>query len=175
MYLLKTISKETAHGDQKEIFDWFEDKPINTPPSLQRYAISPNIAKFHLDLIRYFSSHKTLNFALLSSIRYAIASKVCYDSCIAINETILKRSGMTDEDLKAVASTQQDTPLEEHEEALLQFAVTRVLHPEQGCTQEQLQDLYQLGWTEQDLFDVTYHGYTLLSGSQLTASLSTAG
>lgn len=172
MYLLQTVTEENAQGAQKDIFEWFADKPINAPLPLQRYAISPEIAKSHLNLIAYFSSHPTLSFPLLASIRYAVAAKSCYESCIALNSSILKRVGMTEDELEAIATTQQNTLLEKQEEQLLQFVVKRVFSPESGSSKQALENLQNLGWTEQDIFDATYHGYTVLTGAQITASLS---
>lgn len=172
MYNLSTVTPDTAKGEAKEIFDWFADKPFDVPRSFEVAAVSPKLAKKSLEVASYFGAHDTLSFPLLTSIRYAISCAVCFDSCVTLNGGILKKCGMTEDDLEAVANSQKNTPLEPHEEALLKFVVQRVTNPEAGCSEAEIDEVRRHGWTDQDIYEATYHGFFVLTPAMIEKSLS---
>ena len=172
MYNLTTVTPETAKDEAKEVFDWFADKPFDIPRSFEIAALSPKLAKKSLEVATYFGAHETLSFPLLTSIRYAVSCAVCLDSCVALNGDILKKCGMTEDDLEAVANKQEETPLEAHEEVLLKFVVQRVTNPEAGCTEAEIDAVRSHGWTDQDIYEATYHGFFVLTPAMIERSLS---
>lgn len=165
MYLLDYVSPEAATGKVKELYDVFPAER-GVPEPLQKQSVSPELMQRQFEIIKYYSGHPTLSFPLLASIRYVLARKNNYSCCVDFNGNSLKACGMGPGDLEALHNGEAGTPLEEREEAMLNFVVTALETPEQ-ITAESTKAMRDMGWNDRDMFDAVAHGTSIAAAAKL--------
>ena len=166
MQLLKTIGPEEAQGELKEIYSGFQNTVGMVPRPLVMYSASPGLQKVQLMMIDYYRNHPNLEFPLTTMIRYLVACEHNYEACIQFNSHLLKMQGMSEEDIKALPSNPEKAPLEEKDLAMLLFVMKGVKSPE-SVTQEDMDKLHGLGWTDTDIYDALHHGALMIGPSVL--------
>jgi hypothetical protein len=161
MAMIKTVSPEQADGKMKEAFDMFIENLGVIPKPLEMMTASPAIFDQQLQRIHYYTNHPTLSFALLSHIRYLVAKNLSYQFCMDFNKLILKKQGLTDDDIKQIEADPAKSLLEKKESAMLAFVVKAVKEPSSVKTEE-IQDLKAMGWEDKDLVDALAHGANMV-------------
>ena len=112
-------------------------------------------------------THEKLDMGLLAMILYLVASAEDYKFCVSLNTGLLKMAGgMTDEELKALRDNPENAPLEEFQRALLLFVLKVVKTPEE-VTENDVDALRQLGWSDKDIFEAAFHGTSMIGASIL--------
>ncbi len=160
MFLIKTISPEEATGKVAEIYGAFpEGMPI--PETLQLLSASEPLMTFQAQIIDWWMSHSNLQPQLLAAIRYLTAGVCDNNGCITFNGAMLQAAGMTEADLNAMVNNPLDGPFEPRENALLAFVATAMKEPEK-IDQATIDELREMKWSEQDLFEATYHAAAML-------------
>jgi alkylhydroperoxidase family enzyme len=167
MTLLKIETEKTAKGTVKAVFDRFAEAIGTVPETLQLMSASPGLFERHMGVNLYFREHPGLSFPLQCLIRYLTAAACDNGVCVRINASLLKRQGMSAEELDRVREDVSTAPLEERERALLSF-VTRVISRPDSATGEDVERLRRHGWSDADILDAVYHGVMMVSSELLT-------
>lgn len=166
MAIIQTVSIEKAEGETKKIYDMMLQYVGVVPSPLQLASASPGILNLHWESIKYFSQHPTLGFALLSTIRFLVAQHLNYAFCTDFNKNILKKQGLSDEDIKEMIKDPRKAPLEDKEQSLLGFVMKAIKAPD-TVEQQDMDQLHDMGWTDRDIIDALAHGTTMVGSSIL--------
>jgi len=166
MTIIQTISPEKAEGETKKIYDTMLQNVGVVPSPLQLASASPGMLNFSWESIKYYSQHPTLGFALLSTIRFMVAEHLKYIFCTDFNKNILKKQGLSDEDIEEMLKDPQKAPLEDNEQALLGFVMKAIKSPD-AVKQQDMDQLHDLGWTDRDIMDAVVHGTNMVGASIL--------
>ncbi|OGP52022.1 MAG: hypothetical protein A2Y79_12160 [Deltaproteobacteria bacterium RBG_13_43_22] len=157
MSFLKTIKLEGAEGEIKDSYSLFLEQAGMIPKPMEMFSVSPELFKKRLDMTMYYRNHPKLDFSLLTCIRYAVASEFDSLPCVQFNGNLLRRQGLEESDLEKLRSDPTSAPLEEAEKAMLIF-VPKALKSPESVTQEDIEGLHGMGWTDRDIFDAVNHG-----------------
>jgi len=166
MSLLKTISPENAEGEVAEAYSFFVKSGLPVPKPMELISVSPGLLKIQSQLLGYYMNHQSLGFALLSLIRYLVAKKYDYVFCTSFNENFLKMQGMDEEQIKAVEADPGKAPIEDKDREMLVFVMKAIDNPD-SITQEDIKNLHNLGWSDQDILDALNHGTGMIGPSIL--------
>ena len=166
MALLKTIRPDEAEGFIAETYSKYEKAAGVVPKPLQMMSVSPGMFENQIRSLDYFMNHSTLDFTLLTLIRFLVSPECGFDYCIDFNRNLLKRMGMEDDEIESVRSDPEQAPLEEKEKALLLFVLKSVKSPE-SIEQKDVDALHDLGWNDSDIYDATFHGARMLAMSTM--------
>jgi len=166
MSLLKTVSPQEAEGDVKEAYSFFEKSGIPIPKPLQMASVSPGLLRIQKQILDYYMNHPTLGFALLSLIRYLVAKEYSYQFCTAFNHNFLKMQGMEDADIEKLAAAPQSAPIEDKDKAMLLFVLKAIKTPD-DVSQQDIDALHAMGWTDRDIFDAVSHGGGMIAPSYM--------
>lgn len=157
MFILNHVKPEEATGKVAEAYAVFPPEIPVAEPMLMMSA-SPDLAFLQSNVIRYFRSQEKLDLGLLATIRYLVASEFDYPYCQTFNAGLLQQAGgMSAADLENMRSHPEKAPLEESQKELVLFVLKAVKTPEK-VTKADVEKLRQLGWSDQNIFDATYHG-----------------
>jgi len=104
-------------------------------------------------------------------VRLHIAYKEGYDYCKIFNAKLLLTRGYAQSDLDAVIKDIEMIPFDAKHRALAAFAL-KVVYESYACKREDFDALYEMGWSQKDVFDGVEHAGTLFrNGRILTAYL----
>jgi hypothetical protein len=157
MFILNHVKPEEASGKVAQAYGVIPPE-IPVPEPLQMMSASPDLAFLQSNVIRYFRSQEKLDLGLLATIRYLVASEFDYPYCQNFNAGLLQQAGgMSAADLDAMKDHPEKAPLEESQKELALFVLKAVKTPEK-VTAAEVERLRQLGWSDQNIFDATYHG-----------------
>lgn len=161
MTLINPVSHEQAAGIIKEGYDFFMARAGAVPRPMEMLSVSPGLFALQLKRIEYFAKHPSLSFALLTHIRYLAARNLGYGFCLDFNRHILKKLGLTDEDIDKTEADPGQSLLEEKENALLTFVIRAIKEPGAGYAEE-IARLTAMGWQEGDLVDALAQGVSMI-------------
>jgi alkylhydroperoxidase family enzyme len=166
MALIKTVDPEKAEGQVKEVFDTLRENFGMVPAPMQLASASPGQLNLKWQALQYYSQHPTLGFGLLSSIRYLVSRQINFVFCTSLNKNFLMRQGMSEEDIKELEKDPSQAPLEDNERAMLTFVLKAIKTPD-DATQEDVDQLHEMGWTDRDILDALAHGANMIGSSIL--------
>jgi hypothetical protein len=140
---------------------------VPVPEPLILHSASPELLTRQVELLRYFMNHPRLDMELLAMTRYVLAHRFKYQFCYDFNGMILQAAAMmSDEELATLREHPEIVELDEARKALFLFALKVVENPT-GVTPQDIEVLRELGWTDQDVFDMSFHAASFLSTSVL--------
>jgi alkylhydroperoxidase family enzyme len=161
MPLINTVSPEQAEGTIKEAYDMFMQNIGLIPKPMEMMSASPALFELQLRRIQYLSQHPKLSYPLLAHIRYLVARNLDYPYCTDFNKMILKKQGLTDEDLRRMEADPSKSLLEPDESALLAFVVKAVKSPGEVAPKE-IAHLRDLGYEDRDIMDALAQGVSMI-------------
>jgi hypothetical protein len=161
MALIDTVSPDKAKGSIKEAYEMFMKNMGMIPRPLEMLSVSPALFDIQLQRIRYFSKHPKLSFPLLAHIRYLVAHNLNYSFCMDFNKHMLKKQGISDEDIHKMEADPSQSLLEENESAMLAFVVKAIKNPG-SATAEDVKKLKDLGWEDKDMVDALSQGVSMI-------------
>jgi len=161
MALIQTVKPENADGVIKQGYDLFMKNIGIIPKPMEMMSASPALFELQLKRIGYFSTHPSLSFSLLAHIRYLVAHNLNYGFCMDFNKSVLKKQGLTEEDIRAMEADPSKSLLEEKENAMLAFVINAVKAPG-SVTREDIDGLKALGWEERDMVDALAQGVSMI-------------
>ncbi|MDP2849208.1 MAG: hypothetical protein Q8O35_13620 [Humidesulfovibrio sp.] len=148
-FRLATQTPKTATDIVAEVFKLFP-KQVGIPEPLLLFSASPGLLGAQMGLLGYYRSHPGLSFELLAAIRYLASRHLEAPACLEFNHKLLLMAGMTNSEIQALPGT--GGAFSEAERAVLYYAV-RVLAEPESITDETIEDLRGLGWTDSNLLD----------------------
>lgn len=158
MALIKTVAPDEAEGKVKEVYDRLMDIARVIPKPMQMMSASPDLMAIQIQALSHYFRHPTLGFALLGHIRLAVANHFNYSYCADFNSSLLQMlTDITDEQLDAVRENPAAAPLGDRDKAMLLF-VMKAVTTAVDVSQDDVDDLKAMGWTEKDIFEATHQG-----------------
>ena len=89
-----------------------------------------------------------------------------YAFCTDFNKNILKKQGLSDEDIDEMIKDPLKAPLEDKEQAMLGFVMKAIKSPD-AVGQQDMDRLHDMGWTDRDILDALVHGTNMVGASIL--------
>lgn len=157
MTLLKITPPADAKGDLADIYAEIEQAFGGVPEGLQLFGISPSLLKSQWQNLGYFGQHPRLSANFLALLRYILSEQGSCQFCIGFNEALLLNAGFSKEDIVAAQHNPAQGPLSEPENILLDY-VLQALKDAHSVGEAEVDNLRQLGWTDQNIFDAVAHG-----------------
>ncbi|MFW5735278.1 MAG: carboxymuconolactone decarboxylase family protein [Oceanidesulfovibrio sp.] len=140
---------------------------VPVPEPLVLHSASPDILTRQVEFLKYFMSHPRLDMELLAMTRYVLAHRFGYQFCYDFNSMILQAAAMmSDEDLATLREHPELVEMDDERKALFLFALKVVENPT-AVTPQDIEVLHDLGWTDADIFDMSFHAASFLSTSVL--------
>jgi alkylhydroperoxidase family enzyme len=161
MPLIKTVSLEEAQGGIKEAYEMLLEKIGLIPKPLEMMSVSPALFELQMRRIQYLSQHPKLSYPLLAHIRYLVARNLDYPYCTDFNKMILKKQGLSDDDIRRLEADPPQSLLEADENAMLAFVVKAVKSPGQVAPEE-IDHLRDLGYADRDIMDALAQGVSMI-------------
>lgn len=159
MSLIRLVEKEEATGRVAEIYEIMIKNMGYIPNAFKVFSSSEHVLEKQFDNLGYFMRHKTLGGKLLAFIRLLVSESEKCKYCVGMNSGILLQYGVLPEMLSEIKLNPAKVPLEKNELAMLLF-VLKVVKDSNSIQQEDIDILKNLGWTDKDIMDATYHGTT---------------
>ncbi len=160
MSLLSYVRPEEAIGMVAEAYKRFPAKAGIPAPALLLSA-SPDLLAAQGRFLAYYGAHERLDHHFLAMLRFLVATAKDFAPCERFNRQLLILMGMSEAEVDALAADPASAPLDEKHKALLLLALKAVTSPE-SMRAEETQALRDLGWTDQDILDASFHGALLL-------------
>ena len=157
MSLLKLTEKDQATGNVAGIYETMTNTIGFVPNAFKVFSPSEYLLERQFANLGYFMRHKTLGGKLLSLIRLLVSEQEQCNYCVGMNTGILMQYGILPEMLAGIINDPSTAPLEENELAMLLF-VLRVVKDSQAILQHDVDALRNLGWTDKDILEATFHG-----------------
>lgn len=157
---IDTVSPDQAEGIVKQGYEIFQTNFGTIPTPLKMLSVSPELFELQLNRNRYFATGSNLSFSLLAHIRYMAAHQLDYSFCMDFNGELLKKQGLTDEDLRKLEADPTQSLLEENEGAMLAFVVKALKNPG-SITDADITGLREYGWTDRDMVDAMTQGVSM--------------
>ena len=161
MPLINTVPPDQAEGTIKEAYDMFSKSIGLIPKPMEMMSASPALFELQLRQIQYLSQHPKLSHPLLAHIRYLVARNLDYPYCTDFNRMILKKQGLSDDDIQRMEADPADSLLEPDERALLAFVVKAVKTPG-DVAPEEIAHLRDLGYEDKDIVDALAQGVSMI-------------
>ncbi|MBK7028747.1 MAG: hypothetical protein IPH45_05885 [Bacteroidales bacterium] len=159
MALIQLIDKEEASGRVAEIYESMLNTMGFIPNAFKVFSPSAHVLENQYKNLGYFMRHKSLGGKLLAFIRYLVSEQEQCKYCVGMNSGILLQYGVLPDDLAAIRENPSLAPLEQKELQLLLF-VLKVIRNSNSIVQEDVDALKELGWSDADIVEATYHGTT---------------
>jgi len=118
--------------------------------------------------------HPHIHFDFFTFLRLHIAYKEGYNYCKMYNMKMLCEKEYTQEVADAVIRDIGRVPLDEKHQALARFALKATYESAQ-CVQKDFEALYEMGWTQKDVFDAIEHAGMLLRNGRILTAYMTKG
>jgi len=150
MFLLDYTTPEKAEGAVADVYNIFP-KEMGVPESLQIYSANPKLLELQGEAIKYYMGQDELSFHLLAAIRFIAANHFCHDYCTMLNASMLKASGMTEEEVQRLAEDPTAGFVDE-EAALLAFVI-KALESPSSIGEGDIAPLRELGWSDTAIFN----------------------
>ncbi len=164
MALISTVAPDKAEGSIKEAYEMFMKNVGMIPKPMEMMSASPDLFDVQYRRIRYFAKHPKLSFALLAHIRYLVAHNLDYGFCMDFNKYMLKKQGVSDEDIMKMERDPSRSLLEDNESAMLDFVVRAVKDPA-SVGEKDIKKLKELGWEDRDMVDALSQGVSMIDHS----------
>ena len=164
MALINPVPLEKAEGAVKEAYDMFMENIGTIPKPLEMMSVSPVLFELQYRKIQYLSRHPTLSFSLLAHIRYLAAHNLDYTFCMDFNKIMLKKQGLTEDDIRKIEADPAQSLLEENENAMLAFVIKAVKTPG-SITPDDIQTLRAFGWKDLDMVDALSQGVSMIGNA----------
>ena len=166
MALLNLVEQENATGKVAEIYQNMMDTMGFIPNAFKIYSPSEHILGQQVNNLNYYFRHSKLSGQLLAFVRLLVSEKEKCEYCVTTNTRILFQYGILPEMVNEIIADPTKVPLDEKEKALL-FFVLKVVRNSTSTTQEDIDSLRNLGWTDNEIMEATYHGTSQVSADMI--------
>jgi len=153
--------------EMKILLRGIKQKLGHVPSHFELFAtLNPTRFKVFIEEITYLSTHAHINPDFFTLLRYTVANDNDFKYCIKLNRELLLAKGYTLEQLQKLEGTVKILPLDERYQALFD-AVMLALYTPELFTEEVLDVLKVLEWSDADIFDAVDHGAFLFRFSKI--------
>jgi len=142
------------------------------PPQMKFLGnIEADYLEDFLVMILRIAKHPHIDPNLFTFLRLYIAFREEYAYCKMFNTQMLQIKGYTQEEQERVIDDLSNVPFDEKHKALAVFAV-KAIYESKTCMQSDFDALYEMGWTQRDVFDAIEHAATLLRNGRILTAYS---
>ena len=142
------------------------------PPQMEFLGnIDAEYLEDFLKMLLRMVKHPNIHADIFAFIRLHIAFKEEYAYCKAYNTKFLLAKEYTQEQLNAVVKEVTALPLDAKHQALANHAV-RAIYESKKVVRGDFEKLYEMGWSQKDVFDAIEHGATLLKNGRILTTYS---
>ena len=85
---------------------------------------------------------------------------------------MLKKQGVSDEDIEEMIKDPLKAPLEEKDQAMLVFVMKAIKSPD-AVKKQDMDHLHDMGWPDRDILDALVHGTNMVGSSILMKTFKT--
>ncbi|WP_027367015.1 hypothetical protein [Desulfocurvibacter africanus] len=165
MSLLSCVRPEAATGLVAQVYERFPAKAGIPAPALL-LSVSPDLLAGQGRFLAYYGAHERLDHHFLAMLRFLVATAMGFTPCERFNRQLMILMGMNEAEVDCLAKEPRTAPFDEKHKALLLLALKSVTRPE-AVNAEETQALRDMGWTDQDILDASFHGALLLGPAVL--------
>ncbi|MCF6243788.1 MAG: hypothetical protein L3J43_01980 [Sulfurovum sp.] len=142
------------------------------PPQMEFLGnIEADYLEDFITAILRIAKHPRIDPNWFGFVRLHIAFKEDYAYCKAFNTKYLLTKEYTQNQLDATIKDIDAMPFDDKHKALAQYAL-KVIYESKSCTQNDLDALYTMGWTQKDVFDGVEHACTLFRNGRILTAYS---
>lgn len=163
MPLIKTYETEEATGELEALYDEITALRGRVGNNAKLFSSSPEILRQQLDFIKYYMNHPTLSMPLLAAIRVMVSTGEKCEFCADFNTGLLvNMAGWSIEQVQKMRVDIEQANLDVREKALLKITVKAVQNSH-SISQEDINELRALQWSDKDILDAINHGARMLA------------
>jgi alkylhydroperoxidase family enzyme len=170
MSLLKAVPPDETPENVQSVYNAFVDTVGMVPPPFEMLSASPALQSLQAKLIGYYREGSNLSPLLMSLIRYLTAIALEMQPCVEFNAKALVLNGMSEEQIIALQTNPAAAPVDEKDGWLLALVIKAIRAPE-TVSQEHVDKLRELGWTDTDILDALYLSFTMVGMAGLMKAL----
>lgn len=115
--------------------------------------------------------HPHINPDLFGFIRLHVAFREDYPYCKMFNTKLLLSKGYKQELLDEVVGSIEAVPFDNKHQALARFAM-KAIYESSKCKQSDFDTLYEMGWSQKDVFDAIEHTGTIFRNGRILTTYS---
>jgi hypothetical protein len=140
------------------------------PPQTELLGnIEASYLEDYITMVTRIIKQKNIERNLFTFLRLHIAFREDYDYCKGYNTKVLLSSGYTQELLDNVINDIEAVPFNDAHKALAKFAIKAIYEPKE-CKKEDYEEIYKMGWSQKEVFDVVEHAGTLLKNGRILSA-----
>jgi hypothetical protein len=128
----------------------------------------------YLRMVKRIQNQKNINPDLFAFLRLHVAFKEDYTFCKIFNTKFLLAKNYSQEQLDEVISDVALVPFDVKHKALAEHAL-KALYKSREVTQNDFDALYEMGWSQKDVFDAIEHTGTLFRNGRIMLAYSRKG
>ena len=166
------MTKENNHQQDrlKKIYKKVKVLYGEVPPQMKCLGdIDADYLEDFLLSISRIARHKHIDPDFFGFIRLYVAYREDYPYCKSFNTKLLLSRGFEQSKLDSAITDIKEIPFDEKHKALGAFAI-KAMYESAKCVQDDLDRLFEMGWSQKDIFDAVEHaGAILKNGRILTA------
>lgn len=152
MFLIDYVIPEKATGAVKDVYSVFPTE-VGIPAPVQLYSASEDYLLIQMGLIKTLKNNDAYEPALLAALRFMGASENCFGFCTMYNRDMLKKMGLSDNDVDDLGS--DPSQAFEPKEAAMITLVTKAITTPDKVVQSDIDAARTQGWTDKEIFECT--------------------
>ena len=164
------INNKEQEIELKEVYTKIKVIFGTIPPNLALLgSIDLNVLKEFLTYVYKLMNHKTINPDYFGFLRLFIAYQENFKYCIAFNTKLLESRNYDTTILNNIQKDISKIPFDDKHK-LLAIKSIKAIFDSNNFNQNDLNELYKIGWCDKDIFDSIEHtGFMLRNGRMLIA------
>lgn len=167
MFIIQPVKKEDAKGELKLLYRMIEKSLGFVPAHFELLAtLDLESMKDFLNYNLYIMSHTKIDKNLLPYMRLYIANKECRSYCSNFNTELLMKMKVDIKLIYNIVEEIQNIPFEDKQKILL-LKVLKALYETKDFKEEDLKELYELGFDNKDFFDLLSYATSFMSKSKM--------
>ena len=167
MFIIEPIKKENATGELKLLYRMIERSLGFVPPHFELFAtIDIEAMKEFVQYNQNIMMHKKIEKDILPYMRLYIANKECRGYCTTFNSTMLLNMGADEKIINNIVDEITNIPFK-NEQKTLALKVLKALYNSEDFNQDDLNELYKLGFNDKDFFDLLSYMSNFMSKSKM--------
>ncbi len=170
------VQKNEAQKERLEKMHKMISRMFGTVPANMEFIgnIEADYLEDFLKMIGRIQQHKNISPDLFAFLRLHVAFKENYPFCKMFNTKYLLSKSYAQEQLDEVITDVGLVPFDDKHKALAKHAL-KALYASREVSQEDFDNLYKMGWTQRDVFDVIEHVGTLFRNGRIMLAYAIKG
>ena len=162
------VQKNEAEKERLEKMYKLITSMFGTVPANMEFMgnIEADYLEDFLKMVHKIQKHKNVNSDLFAFLRLHVAFKEEYTFCKMFNTQFLLGKGYDQKILDEVISDIALVPFDEKHKALASHAI-KALYQGKSVNQNDFDVLYEMGWSQKDVFDAIEHAGTLFRNGRI--------